>query len=128
MKYKAIFPSEHMGMPGIKGHEFKIDVDLKAKPICKRLKPYTGEERAVIKEHVDAMSAHGIISPCNSPWGFLPTLVPKPDGTLRFCINFKPLNDITIKDKYPIPYISDCLKFLRGRTYYSALDCFAGYC
>ncbi len=73
------------------------------------------------------MLEHGIISPCSSPWGFLPTLPPKPDGTLRFCVNFKGLNDVTIKDKYPVPLIEECLKFLRGKGYYSALDCFAGY-
>ena len=127
LKYRALFPNECMGMPGIKGQKFRIDLDPKAKPVCKRLKAYSAEERSVIKEHVDAMLQNGIISPCNSPWGFLPTFAPKSDGSLRFCINFKALNDVTIKDKYPIPLIDDCLRFLNNRVYYSAIDCFAGY-
>jgi hypothetical protein len=76
---------------------------------------------------VVAMLEHGIISHCQSPWRFQPVLAPKADGTLRFCINFKPLNRINLKDKYPVPLILELLHFITGNERFSVMDCFADY-
>lgn len=127
VKYKSIFPEYHIGMPGIKGFEYRIEVDPKVPPISKKMRPYSEKEKETMKEHVEALLESGIISPCQSPWGFTSVFAPKPDGSLRYCVNFKALNDVTIKDKYPVPLIGDMLKFMRGREVYSVMDCFAGY-
>jgi hypothetical protein len=126
-EYRMIFPSNHIGIPGIKGFEFEILIDTKQKPICQKKKAYTNLEKETILEHTNAMLEHGIISPCQSPWGFQPVLAPKSDGSLRFCINFKPLNRITLKDKYPVPLILELLQFINGNACFSVMDCFAGY-
>jgi hypothetical protein len=127
MKYKVIFPENHMGLPGIKGYEFRIDVDPNAKPISQKMRPLSPLERETTWDHLCAMMKAGIISKCVSPWGFCPVFADKSDGTLRFCVNFKPLNKVTLKDKYPVPLISDLISFVATKKYFSVLDCFAGY-
>jgi hypothetical protein len=127
LEYRALFPTTRIGMRGIKGFKYKLQVVASVAPIRKKQRPLTSLEKSTIIEHVESMLKHGIISPSVSPWAFQVVLVPKIDGTLRFCINFKPLNDVTVKDKYPLPRIEDCVHSFAGRQYFSTLDCFAGY-
>ena len=127
LTYRSLFPANHLGMPGIKGYKFGISVDPAVPPIRRKQRPLNDMEKSTILEHVDAMLTHGIISPTTSPWAFQVVLAPKADGTLRFCINFRPLNEITVKDRYPLPRIEDCVRSFSGRKFFSTMDCFAGY-
>ena len=68
-----------------------------------------------------------IIEPSSSPWLSPVVLVKKKDGTLRFCIDFRKLNNITKKNVYPIPRINDTLDSLSGSKFFSALDLASGY-
>jgi hypothetical protein len=81
----------------------------------------------VIQKEITMMLNAGIIQPSESPWCFPIVLAPKPDGKIRFCINFRRLNDVTVKDRFPLPRIDDCIDFLAGKSVFSTLDCFAGY-
>ena len=74
-------------------------------------------------EKVEKMLDKGIISPSVSPWASPIVLVQKPDGSIRFCVDYRKLNDATHKDLYPLPRIDDTLDRLGGAQYFSTLDC-----
>ncbi|UYV78534.1 hypothetical protein LAZ67_16001927 [Cordylochernes scorpioides] len=98
-----------------------------AKPI--KHKPYrvSAKEREIIKEQIDEMLRDGIIRPSSSPWSFAVILVKKRDGKYRFCVDYRKLNDVTVKDVYPIPRIDEVLDTLQGSKYFSAIDLKSGY-
>ena len=81
----------------------------------------------VIDEHVEQMLAHDIVEPAASPWASNVVLIRKSDGQLRFCVDYRHLNDLTYKDSYPLPRIDACLHSLGGAKYFSTLDLRAGY-
>ena len=94
-----------------------------------RQRPYRTPlaKRKIIDECVDQMLKDNIIYPSNSPWASPVCLVPKKDGTTRFCVDYRSLNDITVKDRYPLPLIQDIFDQLGGKTVYSVCDLKAAY-
>ncbi|KAJ8395672.1 hypothetical protein AAFF_G00029090 [Aldrovandia affinis] len=73
------------------------------------------------------MAAAGIIQPSDNPWVSPAVLVRKKDGSLRFCIDYRHLNDVTRKDSYPLPRIYDAFDSVSGSTWFSVLDLRSGY-
>ena len=80
-----------------------------------------------IDQHVDEMLRHDIVEPAASPWCSNVVLIRKSDGGLRFCIDYRQLNELTYKDSYPLPRIDMCLSSLGGSSFFSTLDLRAGY-
>jgi hypothetical protein len=80
-----------------------------------------------IDEQLDLMQTQGIIQPCQSEWSSNIVMVRKKDGTMRFCIDYRQLNDRTVKDVYPLPRIDDCLDTLAGSAWFSTVDLKSGY-
>ena len=80
-----------------------------------------------IADEVNKMLRRGVIEPCDSPWASPIVLAGKKDGTVRFCVDFRRLNDVTRKDAYPLPRIEDNLDTLQGARYYSTLDLVSGF-
>ena len=76
---------------------------------------------------LNSMLEAGVIQPSTSPWASAPVLVRKKEGGVRWCIDFRHLNDLTVKDQYPLPLISSCYDTLQGNMYMSTLDLAAGY-
>ena len=68
-----------------------------------------------------------MIEESNSPWASPVILVHKPDGSLRFCVDYRKLNAVTRKDIFPLPHIDDFLDQLSGRKIFSTLDARTGY-
>jgi len=68
-----------------------------------------------------------VIEPASGEWASPVVMVPKPDGSVRFCIDYRKLNLMTIKDAYPIPRMDECIDSLGDARVFSTLDCNAGY-
>ena len=76
---------------------------------------------------VKKMLDRGVIKPSSGPWASPVVLVTKNDGSTRFCVDYRRLNEVTRKDAYPLPRIDDTLDLLRGSMYFSTLDLYSGY-
>lgn len=96
-------------------------------PIHRGLRPMSPAQKEVVRDQVKSMLEQGAIRPSKSPWASAVTLAPKKDGTWRFCLDYRAVNDITKKDRHPLPRISDLLEALSGAKYFTTLDLAAGY-
>ena len=74
--------------------------------------------RSVVEEQVEEMLENNIIKPSNSPWSSPIVLVRKKDGTWRFCIDFRKLSDVTVKDAFPLLQVADLVDTLAGHKYF----------
>ncbi len=105
-------------------HEINTADHRPIKQAPRRL-PY--HRQVEVRKIIAEMERNGIIRPSESPWASPVVLVTKPDSTLRFCIDMRRLNDVTIKDAYPLPRIDDSLDQLTGSRWYTSLDLASGY-
>ena len=98
-----------------------------ASPIKQRMRRtplgYADEE----KEHLDKLLKAKVIEPSESEWASPSVLVRKRDGSVRWCIDMRKLNNVTIKDRFPLPLIEECVDALEGCMYFSTLDMASGY-
>ena len=98
-----------------------------SRPIKQAPRRVAIHRQAVVKQEVESMLEKGIIEPSEGPWSSPIVLAKKKDGTLRFCIDYRKLNDVTRKDAYPLPRIEDNLDTLSGSTWFSTLDLISGF-
>ncbi|RXN08546.1 activity-regulated cytoskeleton-associated -like protein [Labeo rohita] len=96
-------------------------------PIKQRPYRTTPAKQAVIKEHLEEMLSAGIVEPSHSGWASPVVLVPKKDGSLRFCVDYRKVNAITENDAYPLPNITEILESLSGASIFSTIDLNSGY-
>ncbi|WVZ81159.1 hypothetical protein U9M48_028571 [Paspalum notatum var. saurae] len=96
-------------------------------PIAKRQYRVAPKEQELIKENIDELLGKGFIRPSSSPWAFPVLFVDKKDGSRRMCVDYRALNDVTIKNKYPLPRIDDLFDQLQGACVFSKIDLRSGY-
>jgi hypothetical protein len=106
-EFPDVFPEELSGMPPNRDIEFVIELKPATAPICKTPFRMTTLELAELKEHIKELLEKGFIHPSSSPWGAHVIFVLKKDGTQRSCVDYRALNEVTIKNKYPLPRIDD---------------------
>jgi hypothetical protein len=101
--FPAVFPKELLGMPPNQDIEFVIELKPGTALIYKTPFRMTTPELAELKEHIRELLEKGFISPSSSPWGAPMIFVLKKDGTQRLCVDYHALNEVIIKNKYPLP-------------------------
>jgi hypothetical protein len=105
-----------------------MKIELLSKvPVTCHPRCFAETERQEIREIVDELLRNKIIQESNSPYASPVLLVKKKNGESRLCVDYRQLNNITVKDRYPLPQIEDQLMRLSGFKYFSSLDLFAGY-
>jgi len=111
----------------IRGVERRIRLKPGAVPV--RQHPYKAGPLAREREsaEVDRMRSMGVIQPFTGEWASPFVMVPNPDGSVRFCIDYRKLNWMTVKDAFPIPRMDECIDSLGDARRFSTLDCNAGY-
>ncbi|GJP55920.1 hypothetical protein CLOM_g14935 [Closterium sp. NIES-68] len=114
-------------LPPYRMHQHEIVEEPGLKPTFRAPYRLSPRELADMKKQIEYLLAKGLIRPSTSPYGAPVLFTPKPDGSLRMCIDYRALNKQTIKNKYPIPRIDDLLDQLRGATVFSKLDLRSGY-
>ena len=126
-EYPDVFPDELPGMPPDRDIEFVIDLVPGTGPIAKRLYRMAADELVELKKQLQELTDKGFIRPSASPWGSPVLFVKKKDGSMRMCVDYRSLNAVTIKNKYPLPRIDDLLDQLRKVKYFSKIDLRSGY-
>jgi hypothetical protein len=126
-EFPDVFPEGLPGMPHDRDIEFVIELKPGTAPIYKTSYRMATPEIAELKEHIKELLEKGFIHPSSSSWGAPVIFVPKKDGTQRLCLDYRALNEVTIKNKYPLPRIDDLFDQLRGACEFSKIDHRSGY-
>jgi len=126
-EFMDVFPDEIPGLPPKREIEFAIDIIPRVGHVS--ITPYrmTPIELAELKKQLEDLLEKQFIRPSVSPWGAPVLLVKKKDGSSRLCIDYRQLNKLTIKNKYPLPRVDDLLDQLHGVVIFSKIDLHSGY-
>jgi hypothetical protein len=122
-----VFPEELPGLPPIREIEVSIETLPGVNPIAQSPYRMAPIELAKLKIQLQELLDKGFIRPSNSPWGAPMLFVKKKDGTFRLCIDYRQLNKVTIKNKYPLPRIDDLFDQLKGARVFSKINLRSGY-
>ena len=120
--FPDVFPEELPGMPPDRDIEFLIELLPGTGPISKRPYRMPAQDLEEIKKQIKELLDKGFIRPSSSPWGSPILLVEKKDGSLRMVVDYRGLNEVTIKNKYPLPMINDLFGRLQGAKVFSKID------
>nr|KYP72696.1 Retrotransposable element Tf2 [Cajanus cajan] len=125
--FAEVFPDEIPGLPPVRELEFSIDLVSGAGPVS--VAPYrmAPAELTELKGQLEDLLEKQLVRPSVSPWGAPVLLVRKKDGGSRLCVDYRQLNKLTIKNKYPLPRIDDLMDQLRGASVFSKIDLRSGY-
>ena len=113
-----------IGCARVTEHAIKLYDDTPIYHRPRRLPPPISQE---IESQCQQLSLLDIIEPSNSPWSSPVVPIRKSDGTIRMCIDYRALNKVTIKDRFPIPCLTDSLYGLKGNKFFTSLDLIKGY-
>jgi hypothetical protein len=120
--FPDVFPEELPGMPADREVEFVIDLLPGTAPNSKRPYRMFVEELKELKKQLEELQEAGYIRPNSSPCGAPVLIVQKKDGSQGMCVDYRTLNDVTMKNKYPLPRIEDLFDQMRGARVFSKID------
>ncbi|TYK30559.1 Transposon Ty3-G Gag-Pol polyprotein [Cucumis melo var. makuwa] len=126
-EFLDVFPDDLSGLPPDREIEFTIELLPGTTPISQAPYRMSPSELKDLKMQLQELVDKGYIRPSVSPWGAPMLFVKKKDGTLRLCIDYRQLNKVTIRNKYPLPRIDDLFDQLRGAALFSKIDLRSGY-
>ncbi|GAU32901.1 hypothetical protein TSUD_393220 [Trifolium subterraneum] len=126
-EFSDVFPEDISDLPPEREVEFGINLVPGTSPIS--MAPYrmSASELNELKKQLEELLEKKFIRPSVSPWGALVLLVKKKEGSMRLCIDYRQLNKVTIKNKYPLPRIDDLMNQLVEACVFSKIDLRSGY-
>ncbi|KAA0035602.1 pol protein [Cucumis melo var. makuwa] len=125
--YPDVFPEELPGLPSHREVEFAIELEPGTIPISRAPYRMAPAELKELKVQLQELLDKGFIRPSVSPWGAPVLFVKKKDGSMHLCIDYRELNKVTVKNRYPLPRIDDLFDQLQGATVFSKIDLRSGY-
>jgi hypothetical protein len=126
-EFPDVFPEDLPDMPPERKIEFAIELILGTTPISKRAYRVSRPKFVELKKQLDESLEKGYIRPSTLPWATPVSFVEKKDGTKRISVDYRALNEVTIKNKYPLPRIEDMFDQLRASSMFSKIDLRSGY-
>ncbi|GJY49733.1 putative reverse transcriptase domain-containing protein [Tanacetum coccineum] len=125
--FPYVFPKDLPGLPPTRQVEFQIDLVPGTALVARAPYRLAPSEMKELSEQLQELSDKGFIRPSSSPWGAPVLFVKKKDGSFRMCIDYRELNKLTVKNRYPLPRIDDLFDQLQGSSVYSKIDLRSGY-
>ncbi|XP_062075627.1 uncharacterized protein LOC133779722 [Humulus lupulus] len=125
--FPDVFPEDLQGLPPDREIEFCIDLIPGAQPVSTTPYRMAPAELAELKKQLGELMDKGYIRNSTSPWGAQVLFAKKADGSLRLCVDYRKLNQMTIKNKYPLPRIDELFDQLEGSKCFSKIDLRSGY-
>jgi hypothetical protein len=126
-EFSDVFPEELMELSPDRDVEFVIELMPGAGPVAKSPYRVSSDELDELKKQLKKLLEQGFVQSSASPWGSPVLFVEKKDDTKRMCIDYRTLNSMTIKNKYPLPRIEDLLDRLKKAKFFSRIDLRLGY-
>ncbi|GKF99526.1 hypothetical protein Tco_0301217 [Tanacetum coccineum] len=114
--FPEVFPEDLPGLPPTRQVKFHIDLVPGAAPVARAPYRVAPSEMKELADQLQELSDKGFIRPSSSPWGAPVLFVKKKDGSLRMCIDYRELNKLTVKNRYPLPRIDDLFDQLQGSS------------
>ena len=125
LKYEEVIAKEgELGQTDLYQHHIYTE---NVPPISQRAYQTGPKEDSIIKAEIEKGLKAGLIRPSKSPWTSPVVLVKKKDGKTRFCVDYRKLNEVTKKDKYPLPRIENILNNLGKAKWFTSIDLASGY-
>ncbi|GJV34711.1 putative reverse transcriptase domain-containing protein [Tanacetum coccineum] len=125
--FTDVFPEDLLGLPPQRQVEFRIDLVPGATPVAKSPYRLAPSEMQELSGQLQELQDKGFIRPSHSPWGAPVLFVKKKDGSFCMCIDYRELNKLTVKNRYPLPRIDDLFDQLRGACPFLKIDFRSGY-
>nr|GEX77198.1 putative reverse transcriptase domain-containing protein [Tanacetum cinerariifolium] len=125
--FLEVFPDDLPGLLPPQQVEFKIELIPDATPVARAPYHLAPSKLKELSDQLKELSEKGFIRPSSSPWGALVLFVKKKDGSFRMCIDYRELNKLTVKNRYPLLRIDDLFDQLQGSSVYSKIDLWSGY-
>jgi hypothetical protein len=126
-EFLDVFPEDLRGLPPERDVEFVIELKPGTAHISRRSYRMPPNELVELKIQLQDLLEKGFIRPISSPWGCPAIFIKKKNQSLRMCVDYRPLNEVTIKNKYPLPRIDILFDQLTGARVFSKIDLSSGY-
>ena len=126
-EFKDVFPDEMTELPPAREVDHAIDLVADAAPIAKAPYRHSLAQNVELENQLNDLLQKGYIRPSKSPWGAPVLFVKKKDGSLRLCVDYRSLNKLIVKNKFPLPRVDDIFDHLHGAKVFSKIDLRSGY-